>query len=40
MPIHVLEGEGDWVNAQEGVKADYQDIINYSVFCLIKMTNK
>ena len=24
----------------EGVKANYQDIINYSVFCLIKMTNK
>ena len=24
----------------EGVKANYQDIINYSVFCLIKVTNK
>ena len=24
----------------EGVKANYQDIINYSVFCLIKITNK
>ena len=24
----------------EGVKANYQDIINYSVFCLIKTTNK
>jgi len=24
----------------EGVKANYQDIINYSVFCLIKMTSK
>ena len=24
----------------EGVKANYQDIINYSVFCLIKILNK
>ena len=24
----------------EGVKANYQDIINYSVFCLIKLLNK
>lgn len=24
----------------EGVKANYQDIINYSVFCLIKISNK
>ena len=25
--------------ASEGVKANYQDMINYSVFCLIKMLN-
>ena len=24
----------------EGVKANYQDIINYSVFCLIKLLNR
>nr|MBP6618882.1 DUF1599 domain-containing protein [Leadbetterella sp.] len=23
----------------EGIKAGYQDIINYSVFCLIKLKN-
>jgi hypothetical protein len=32
-----IEDNGGKTLASEGVKANYQDIINYSVFCLIKL---
>ena len=38
--LDIIENNNGKTIISEGVKANYQDIINYSVFCLIKITNK
>ena len=35
----IEDNEGKTI-ISEGIKSGYQDIINYAVFCMIKLTNK
>ncbi len=40
MRVKQIEDNGGKTIVSEGVKANYQDMINYSVFCLIKLSNE